>query len=317
MTTLPEEAVKAAKDVLYYANPNDIERALTAAAPHLSAVRVKKLEWREDICRKSFISDVGAVSYSVFWDDDAEWCDIPEPYDLIRGEDDGDTLGSFETADEAKAAAQADYEARILSALEPSATDMGNPITLTYTNYRGETSERAITPIRPWFGSTEWHPEPQWLLRAYDHDKGAERDFALKDFGRQQPSAARELALVDALEVAKNELQAWIKCADENGLCVTSTPHVIDHIDIALASLSSPGHADAGKLVEGDGWMPIESAPNNNAILVHYDDGNIELISADDNMFSWIAYTVKEDFCTKPTHWRPLPLPPVEGGKND
>ena len=68
-----------------------------------------------------------------------------------------------------------------------------------------------------------------------------------------EPSAARELALVDALEVAKNELEAWIKCADENGLCVTSTPHVIDHIDIALASLSSPDHADAGK-VEGDGW---------------------------------------------------------------
>lgn len=67
-----------------------------------------------------------------------------------------------------------------------------------------------------------------------------------------EPSAARELALVDALEVAKTELQAWIKCADENGLCVTSTPHVIEHIDIALASLSSPDHADAGK-VEGDG----------------------------------------------------------------
>lgn len=35
MTTLPEEAVKAAKDVLYYANPNDVERAITAALPFL------------------------------------------------------------------------------------------------------------------------------------------------------------------------------------------------------------------------------------------------------------------------------------------
>ncbi|WKT94522.1 hypothetical protein QYR01_10485 [Brucella anthropi] len=71
------------------------------------------------------------------------------------------------------------------------------PATVFYTNYRGETSERTITPIRPWFGSTEWHPEPQWLLRAYDHNKGAERDFALKDFGGQELSAARALSLED------------------------------------------------------------------------------------------------------------------------
>ncbi|ELT48553.1 hypothetical protein D584_13934 [Brucella intermedia M86] len=71
------------------------------------------------------------------------------------------------------------------------------PVMVLYTNYRGETSERTITPIRPWFGSTEWHPEPQWLLRAYDHNKGAERDFALKDFGRQGPSVARALSLED------------------------------------------------------------------------------------------------------------------------
>lgn len=59
----------------------------------------------------------------------------------------------------------------------------GEPVKLTYTNWRGETSERTITPKTVYFGSTEWHPEPQWLLRAFDHDKRAERDFALKDFG--------------------------------------------------------------------------------------------------------------------------------------
>ena len=59
-----------------------------------------------------------------------------------------------------------------------------------------------------------------------------------------------------------------------------------------------------------DGWLPIETAPNNQAIMVHYDDGNIEIITADDNDYSWIAYTVKEDFVTKTTHWRPLPASP-------
>lgn len=57
-------------------------------------------------------------------------------------------------------------------------------------------------------------------------------------------------------------------------------------------------------------WQPIETAPNNKAILIYYDDGNTELVSADDNDYSWRAYTVKEYFCTKPTHWMPLPNPP-------
>lgn len=56
-------------------------------------------------------------------------------------------------------------------------------LTVTYRNWRGEVGERTITPIRVWFGATDWHPEPQWLLEAFDHDKGANRDFALKDFG--------------------------------------------------------------------------------------------------------------------------------------
>lgn len=54
-------------------------------------------------------------------------------------------------------------------------------VEITYRNWRGEVSQRTITPKSVWFGSTEWHPEPQWLLNAYDHGKGADRDFAMKD----------------------------------------------------------------------------------------------------------------------------------------
>lgn len=67
------------------------------------------------------------------------------------------------------------------------------PIMLSYKNYREEISTRTITPIKPWYGSTEWHPEPQWLLKAFDHDKGAERDFALADFGARAPAVKLEL----------------------------------------------------------------------------------------------------------------------------
>lgn len=61
-------------------------------------------------------------------------------------------------------------------------------VTITYTNYRGETGKRTIEPIKIWFGATKWHPEPQWLLDAIDIDKQAERSFALKDITSWQAS---------------------------------------------------------------------------------------------------------------------------------
>lgn len=55
------------------------------------------------------------------------------------------------------------------------------PLPVMYINYRGEASFRNIRPIRVYYGSTEWHPEPQWIMQAYDLDKDAVRDFAMKD----------------------------------------------------------------------------------------------------------------------------------------
>ncbi len=52
---------------------------------------------------------------------------------------------------------------------------------ILYLNYKGETAVRTILPHRVWFGSTQWHPEPQWFLKAWDMDKGEDRDFAMKD----------------------------------------------------------------------------------------------------------------------------------------
>ena len=58
---------------------------------------------------------------------------------------------------------------------------MNNIVTILYTNWKGETSERDIKPIELWFGATEYHPEEQWLLRAVDIEKNDERNFAMKD----------------------------------------------------------------------------------------------------------------------------------------
>lgn len=54
-------------------------------------------------------------------------------------------------------------------------------VTIRYTNYRGETAIRTIIPDKIWFGSSQWHPEPQWLMDAFDVEKDAHRTFALKD----------------------------------------------------------------------------------------------------------------------------------------
>ena len=61
-------------------------------------------------------------------------------------------------------------------------------VSILYTNWRGETGERLIVPENLFFGSTEWHKEPQWLLHAYDVEKQAYRDFAIKDIAGWKPA---------------------------------------------------------------------------------------------------------------------------------
>ena len=54
-------------------------------------------------------------------------------------------------------------------------------VKILYTNWKGVTSYRNIVPKSFEFKSTEWHPEEQWILNAFDVDKQADRAFALKD----------------------------------------------------------------------------------------------------------------------------------------
>lgn len=57
-----------------------------------------------------------------------------------------------------------------------------------YRNWRGEVAERRVEIRGLWYGSTEWHPEPQWFLKAVDLDKHESRDFALRDIMRPTPA---------------------------------------------------------------------------------------------------------------------------------
>lgn len=87
-------------------------------------------------------------------------------------------------------------------------------LTFTYRNYRGEVSERRVCPISVEFGSNQWHPEPQWLLRAFDLDKGEDRVFAMRDM---EISRAARTAINFALEEEEDHwnrvefLDAWRK----------------------------------------------------------------------------------------------------------
>ncbi|WP_201404240.1 hypothetical protein [Kaistia sp. 32K] len=73
----------------------------------------------------------------------------------------------------------------LTAAPEPAAAEAPGqkPVAIIYTNWRGETAERLIIPGAVWFGTTNWHPDPQWLLRAFDVEKQADRDFAPKELG--------------------------------------------------------------------------------------------------------------------------------------
>lgn len=71
------------------------------------------------------------------------------------------------------------------------------PFHFSYRNYRGEVSWRAVRPIAIWWGHTDYHPDDQWMLKAFDMGKGEVRDFAWKDV-----SSADDLS---------RKAEAWIK----------------------------------------------------------------------------------------------------------
>lgn len=74
------------------------------------------------------------------------------------------------------------------------------PLAVRYTNYRGESAIRHLLPERVRFGSTDFHPQRQWLLDAVDADRNVLRTFALEDMaGVREASRIIESSTRDAL----------------------------------------------------------------------------------------------------------------------
>jgi hypothetical protein len=89
--------------------------------------------------------------------------------------------------------------------LDNGTPDVGPAVRVRYTNWRGETADRAISPVKVWFGTTEFHPSEAWLLHCYDHGKTDWRDYALADCDFRAGTAERDALAerVAALEAAR------------------------------------------------------------------------------------------------------------------
>ncbi len=57
-----------------------------------------------------------------------------------------------------------------------------------YTNHQGKTTKRHVRPMSIRFGSSKWHTQNQWLLKAFDFEKQADREFAIKDIKDEDDS---------------------------------------------------------------------------------------------------------------------------------
>lgn len=73
-------------------------------------------------------------------------------------------------------------------------------VAVDYVNWKGTRRERRVLPLRFFFGSTEFHPEPQWLFDCFDFECGENRTFALSG------------------------VKSWRPFADAGGKCVPPSP---------------------------------------------------------------------------------------------
>ena len=78
--------------------------------------------------------------------------------------------------------------------ISPSANPQGSQqrmVRVHYRNWRGEERTREIRPIQVQWGTSDWHPEDQWMLLAVDPEDGKTKLFALKDCDFLHPNDGR------------------------------------------------------------------------------------------------------------------------------
>jgi len=305
-----DNAVKAAQKAYRECEGDSTEShraALTAAAPFLpvqGAVKVKELPWKD-----TGDSDQGRNSYAQTRIGRYEAFEMRLLKETIYGWSRGygdEKADSFEAA---KAAAQADYEARILSALEPSAA-------------RELALEEIIALCKDYAEDSQ--PDSEYRLACNDIIEALQERRAL--------SSPDHIA--DAGKVEEVKLPAERVCIpDPHNFGARIVGFRIREGDDAWGEtgLSEPISwlnklltPNAGK-VEGDGWLPIESAPKDAYVLAWGDNFHwrgVEKAYVHSDYNGHIGVICRHGVAgtpfsgrDAPTHWRPLPSAPSEGAE--
>ena len=183
-------------------------------------------------------------------------------------------------------------KAALAAAPQPAAEDQearaiaeAAQITMTYRNWRGEVAQRTIRPFALWFGKTDWHPEPGWLLSAWDCDKGGRRDFALADCqfaALARPSQAgdgRVSRLVEAVETlidAAGTAETTLAHALMDGMI---DPNVEDRFETWLQELIAAAHNVRAALAAAPQPAPAPAADERDAMVEVILDAMIAVIS--------------------------------------
>lgn len=58
-------------------------------------------------------------------------------------------------------------------------SDSAHILEFWYKNHRDDEERRQVLPMGLRFGTSEYYPEPQWLLQAYCFDRREVREFAM------------------------------------------------------------------------------------------------------------------------------------------
>jgi len=86
-------------------------------------------------------------------------------------------------------------------------------VVFLYENWRGETGWRYAIPTGLVFKATQHHPEPQWIMTAFDLDRMLGRDFALRGIKKvafRGNSAAMESNVTELVNKYKKYLDTGI-----------------------------------------------------------------------------------------------------------
>ncbi|MGF7178383.1 hypothetical protein [Azospirillum doebereinerae] len=152
------------------------------------------------------------------------------------------------------------------------------PLTFTYANWRGETAVRRARPVRVYYGSTEWHSEPQWLMEAYDADKGLLRTFAMRDMSASAVTPVAEISpsMCVAASDAAASIGVNLPASQAAAVICAALTEVIRDAEIA--------------------WKPIaEAKPGSGGLVLGNPDGVYVSGSMPDK---WVRGFLREDGTT-------------------